>query len=249
VNAGLTAVLPLGDAQYDCGGATAFSTSYDPTWGRVKAISSPVVGNHEYQTSPGTGCDATGKALGYFDYFGAAAGDPSKGYYSYDIGAWHIVALNTNDTCKFVSCSAGSPQEQWLRADLAAHPARCTLAYWHAPRFWSGSTSLKYQAFWDDLYNAGADVVLNGHAHNYERFAPQDPAGNADPAIGIREFVVGTGGASHAGTPTIFAPNSEVFDRTTFGVLKLTLHATSYDWKFVPEAGKTFTDSGTNACH
>ena len=249
VGADLAAVLPLGDEQYECGGASAFAQAYDPSWGRVKSTTHPAVGNHEYQTSGGTGCDATGNAGGYFSYFGSLAGDPSKGYYSFDLGAWHIVALNTNDACKEVSCSAGSAQEQWLKADLAAHPAACTLAYWHAPRFWSGVSTLHYDALWNDLYAAGADVILNGHVHNYERFSPQDPSGNADSTRGIREFIVGTGGRSHAVFPSTIWRTSEVRNADTFGVLELTLHATSYDWKFVHEAVKTFTDSGLTACH
>ena len=247
--ADLAAVLPIGDEQYECGGANAFGQSYDVSWGRMKAITHPAIGNHEYQTTGGTGCDTAGKAGGYFAYFGTAAGDPSKGYYSFDIGAWHVIALNTNNSCSIVSCSAGSPQEQWLKADLAAHPAICTLAFWHAPRFWSGVSTLHYPALWDDLYAAGADVILNGHVHNYERFAPQDPSGKSDPTRGIREFVVGTGGRSHGSFPSTIYPTSEVRNADTFGVLELTLHATSYDWKFVPEAGKTFTDSGSAPCH
>ena len=247
VGAGLSGVLPLGDDQYECAGLTAFSQVYDLTWGRLKSITHPVPGNHEYQTSGGTGCDATGSAAGYFGYFGAAAGNATQGYYSYDIGSWHLIALNSN--CPQVGgCSAGSPQEQWLRADLAAHTNFCTLAYWHYPRFSSSGDITGSSAFWDDLYAAGADVVLSAHKHNYERFAPQTPQAAADPNTGIREFVVGTGGMSHQGfnTPD---ENSEVRDNSTFGVLELTLHATSYDWQFVPVAGQSFTDSGSGNCH
>jgi hypothetical protein len=238
VAGGIDAVAPLGDLQYESGTLSAFQTYYDPTWGRVKSITHPAVGNHEYGTSG---------ASGYYTYFGSAAGDPSKGYYSYDLGAWHVVVLNSQ--CSAVACNAGSPQEQWLRADLAAHPNVCTLAYWHHPRFSSGTThgsNMTYQPFWQALYDYGADVVMNGHEHNYERFAPQSPTGVADPN-GIREFVAGTGGKGHYGFGTPIA-NSQVRNSTTFGVLKLTLHATSYDWQFVPEAGATFTDSGTAAC-
>ena len=251
VDQGLAAVLPLGDEQYECSGYSAYLASYDLSWGRVNSIARPVVGNHEYQTAGGTDCDATGKAGGYFQYFGAAAHDPATGYYSYDLGSWHIVALNTNDACKVVACSSGSAQEKWLKADLAAHPAQCTLAYWHAPRFRSGQSAptSTYKALWNALYAARVDVVVNAHIHNYERFAPQDPSGNPDPVTGIREFVAGTGGASHAAFGSTIAPNSEVRDATAFGVLKLTLRSGSYDWRFVPEAGKTFTDSGTTNCH
>ena len=235
-----TAVLALGDLQYHEGTLAAFQQSYAPTWGRVKAITHPAVGNHEYSTRA---------AVGYYRYFGAAAGDPTKGYYSYDIGAWHLIVLNSN--CEQVGgCQAGSPQEQWLRADLAAHPTACTLAYWHHPRFSSGphGSDPAYDAFWQGLYQGGAEIVLNGHDHDYERFAPQDPYGRADPAHGLREFVVGTGGRSHYRFTTVL-PHSEVRNDDTFGVLTLTLHADSYDWRFIPEADKTFTDLGRGACH
>jgi len=234
-------VLTLGDNAYESGSAAEFANCYDPSWGRAKGRTEPAVGNHEYNTAG---------ASGYFGYFGAAAGAPDKGYYSFELGGWHLIALNSN--CSQVGgCAAGSPQEQWLRADLAAHPASCTLAYWHHPRFNSGASHGNNTAvsnFWDALYLYGADVILNGHEHVYERFAPQTPAAVADPTAGIRQFTVGTGGASHYTFGTI-QPNSEVRDGTTYGVLKLTLHATSYDWQFVPVAGGTFTDSGTGSCH
>jgi hypothetical protein len=208
----------------------------------------PAVGNHEYQTSGGTGCDKNGQAAGYYSYFGAAAGDPTKGYYSYDIGAWHLIALNSN--CSIVKCSANSPQETWLKADLAAHPNVCTLAYFHHPRFSTTANSNGVSPLWADFYPGGVDLVLNGHQHNYERFAPQTPSGTYDPVLGIREIVVGTGGKSHGGlksNPPLV--NSEVRDSVTFGILRLTLHSSSYDWTFVHEAGKTFTDSGSTFCH
>jgi acid phosphatase type 7 len=235
------AVLALGDVQYERGQLSNFENSYDRTWGRLKAITHPVVGNHEYLSDGGAG---------YFDYFGAAAGDPQKGYYSFDLGAWHLIALNSE--CSWVSggCGAGSPQERWLRADLAAHRNACTLAYWHQPRFSSGPhpSNPAYNAFWDDLYQAKADVVLVAHDHDYERFAPQDPNGQADPTHGIREFVVGTGGKNHYQFNRA-VPNSQVRNGDTFGVLALTLHPTSYSWRFIPEPGKTFTDSGSTTCH
>ena len=217
---------------------TKFQQSFDPSWGRAKNIIHPAVGNHEYLTAG---------ASGYFNYFGAAAGNSSKGYYSFDIGAWHIIALNSN--CSQVGgCGVGSPQEQWLKADLAAHPNMCTLAYWHHPRFSSGQhgSNTSYGAFWNALYAAGAELVLSGHDHDYERFAPQSPSGAADPN-GIQQFVVGTGGKNHYQFMSI-QPNSVVRNPDTYGILKLTLHATSYDWQFVPEPGKTFTDSGTRNC-
>jgi acid phosphatase type 7 len=249
VNAGLAGVLDLGDNQYYCGGYQAFVQSYDLSWGRVKSITHPSVGNHEYLTSGGTGCDPTNaNAAGYFQYFGAAAGNPSQGYYSLDIGTWHIIALNTN--CSSVGgCGVTSPQGKWLEADLTAHTNYCTLAFWHIPLYSSGGrASLNSQNFWNSLYNHNADLILTGHDHIYERFAPQTPTGTVDTVRGIREFIVGTGGADHTSIVSI-AANSEVRNASTFGVMKLTLHATSYDWQFVPEAGKTFTDSGTTACH
>jgi acid phosphatase type 7 len=252
VNGGFTAVLPLGDEQYDCAPSTAFATAYDPTWGRVKSISRPAPGNHEYKS---TNPDLYGynlckpNAQGYYGYFGASAGDPTKGYYSYDLGSWHMIVLNTTRACSVISCAAGSAQEQWLKADLAAHPAACTLAYWHEPRFSSKTPSTKTDAFWKDLYAAGADVVLAGHVHNYERFAPQNPSAVADPARGIREFVVGMGGRSHESSGTTIAANSEARNSTVFGILKLTLHASTYDWQFIPQAGQSYSDTGTGACH
>jgi hypothetical protein len=205
----------------------------------VKATTRPAPGNHEYNTAGATG---------YYAYFGAAAGDPARGYYSYDVGTWHLVALNSN--CAAIGgCGAGSAEEQWLRADLAAHPAACTLAYWHHPRWSTGDhgSSAIYDGLWKALYAFGAELVLNGHDHHYERFAPQTAAGALDQARGLREFVVGTGGRSHYGTPTIRA-NSEVRNSDTFGVLRLTLRPAGYDWRFVPAAG-SFTDAGTASCH
>jgi acid phosphatase type 7 len=195
VGKGFASVLALGDNEYACGGYNAYLQSYDPTWGRVKSITRPVPGNHEYQLSSGTDCDATGNAGGYFSYFGDAAGMPNQGYYSFDIGQWHLIALNSN--CSAIGgCGDGSPQETWLRADLQSHPNPCTLAYWHHPRFTSGfaGDDPEVSAFWQDLQSAGVDVVLNGHAHGYERFAPQDGGENYEPVKGMREFVIGTGG-------------------------------------------------------
>ena len=248
VNGGFAAVLPLGDNQYYCGGYQGFVQSYDPSWGRVKGITHPAVGNHEYLTSGGTDCDPTGKGAGYFQYFGSAAGNASQGYYSFDVGSWHLIALNSN--CGSAGgCSASSSQGKWLSADLAAHSNMCTLAYWHIPLYSSGGrANANSQYFWQALYAAHADVVLSSHDHTYERFAPQDPYGHLDTVNGIREFIVGTGGANHTSFTTVFA-NSEVRNSTTFGIEKLTLHSNSYDWSFVPEPGGTFTDSGTNSCH
>ncbi len=235
-------VYTLGDNVYDNGTATEYTNCYAPSWGRHKARTKPTPGNHEYNTSGATG---------YYGYFGAAAGDPAKGYYSYDLGDWHVVVLNSNSSCTTISCAAGSSQEQWLRADLAATTKACTLAYWHHPRFNSGASHGNNTAvapLWNALYDFNADVILNGHEHVYERFAPQTPAGVADATRGIRQFTVGTGGRSHYTFGSI-QPNSEVREGNTYGVLKLTLHAASYDWQFVPVSGSTFTDSGTGSCH
>jgi hypothetical protein len=250
VNTGLAAVLTLGDHQYEDGAPAKYPLSFEPTWGRIRGIIRPAVGNHDYGIAGGAG---------YFDYFNGIgshsgpAGDRNRAYYSFDIGAWHLIALNSN--CAQVGgCGAGSPQELWLAADLAAHPAACTLAYWHQPHFSSGphrnddGGANPTGAFWRDLYDGGADLVLGAHDHDYERFAPQTALGSADPARGLREFVVGTGGRSHYSISTV-RPNSEVRNSDTFGVLKLVLHPRSYDWSFVPEAGGTFTDAGSAACH
>jgi acid phosphatase type 7 len=242
VGAGLSAVLPLGDIQYNAPSPSNLAEVYDPTWGRVKSISRPILGNHD------------GSGESYFNYFNGVgvdngpAGPRGRGYYSYDVGAWHLVALNSN--CATVSCGAGSIQESWLRADLAAHPSGCTLAYWHHPRYSSGhdGSHVTLQAFWSDLNAVGAEIVLSGHSHDYERFAPKDAAGNVSPG-GVRQFVVGTGGAFFTGLGTSRVAGSEVSQNETFGVLKLTLHPTSYDWQFVPIAGSSWTDSGSAPCH
>jgi acid phosphatase type 7 len=233
-------VFTIGDNAYSSGTATQFKNCYDPTWGRHKARTKPAPGNHEYLTAG---------ASGYFGYFGVAAGDPSKGYYSYNFGDWHIVSLNS--MCEKVGgCGATSPMVTWLKQDLAANPRKCTLAYFHHPLFSSGDhgNTPKMRPTWDALYAANADVVLNGHDHSYERFAPQNPSGKLDTARGIREFVVGTGGGSLRPFDDIQA-NSQVRNATTHGVLKLTLNPDSYAWKFVPVAGKSFTDSGSRSCH
>jgi hypothetical protein len=235
-------VFTLGDNVYVDGTPEEFARCYDPDWGRHKARTRlTVAGNHDYNT-PG--------AAGYYGYFGAAAGDPAKGYYDTTLGAWHVIVLNSN--CEEVGgCGAGSPQEQWLRSVLAASQAKCTVALWHAPAFSSATVHRafpRYLPFWHALYDYGADVVLVASDHVYERFGLQSPTGDADAAFGLRQFTVGTGGRSHQLFKTVL-PNSEVRNGGTYGVLKLGLHADSYDWEFVPEAGKTFTDSGTRACH
>jgi acid phosphatase type 7 len=233
-------VMAVGDLAYPDGSKENFAC-YDKTWGRVRTRTRPAPGNHEFHA---------GGATPYFDYFGASAGDPKDGYYSYELGSWHVVVLNSE--CKDIGgCDAASRQVQWLCADLAAHPAACTLAYWHKPLFSSGSAhgnDREMKPFWQALYDGNADVVINGHDHDYERFAPQNPDGGSDATRGIREFVVGTGGKNHR--PILLAkPNSESRNADAYGVLKLTLRAGAYDWQFIPEAGKEFVDSGTGKCH
>ena len=233
-------VFTTGDNAYEAGTAAEFKNCYEPTWGRHKDRTRPSPGNHEYNTAG---------ASGYFDYFGAAAGNPKRGYYSYNLGDWHVVALNS--MCEKVGgCGSTSPMVTWLRNDLKSNPKKCTVAYLHHPLFSSGEhgNQTKMKPAFTVLYNKNADVVINGHDHDYERFAPQSPDGTRDRDQGIREFVVGTGGGSHYAFRTI-KPNSQVRNANTYGVLKLTLNPTSYDWKFVPVAGKTFTDSGSDSCH
>jgi hypothetical protein len=233
-------VFTVGDNVYDVGTEHEFRECYQPSWGRHKDRTRPAPGNHDYGT-PG--------AAGYFAYFGAAAGDPSRGYYSYDLGAWHLIALNSN--CGQVGgCGRATRQGQWLQADLAANPTACTLVYWHHPRFSSGphGSSGSTRVLWDILYEAGADVILNGHDHLYERFMPQTPNGLPDPVRGIRQFTVGTGGARLYGIAFPLA-TSEVREAQSLGVLKLTLRPDSYEWEFIPVAGQTFTDAGSDRCH
>ena len=238
-------VFAAGDLAYEKGSAAEFKNCYGPAWGLFKDRTKPALGNHEYGTR-----DATG----YFEYWGTQAGPAGKGYYSYDLGDWHIVVLNTNCNAKKMGgCHKGSPQETWLREDLAKHPHACILAYGHHPLFSSGvfkSHALHpaLRPLWEDLYAAHADLVLAGHEHSYERFAPQDPNGRPNPANGIREIVVGTGGRSHVplGVPT---PNSEVREWKTYGVLKLTLARAKYHWEFIPVEGQTFHDSGDGVCY
>ena len=228
----------LGDNAYGEGSAGEFEDCYDPTWGQFAEKTRPVVGDNEYETSG---------ARPYFDYFGSAAGKRGEGWYSYDVGTWHIVVLNSN--CGEVGgCHQGSPQEKWLRADLAAANARCIAAMWHEPRFssvYSNNSSTK--GLWKTLGGYGADLLLTGHHHAYERFAPQDADGRRDPD-GIRQFIVGTGGRSLASSFKTVQPNSEVRNNKTYGVLKLTLHSDSYDFKFVPVPGSSFRDSGHASC-
>jgi acid phosphatase type 7 len=255
-------VFNLGDNAYPDGTAAQFRDCYDPTWGgshlgaradiTKKVVNPliydrtrPVVGNHEYHTPD---------ASAYFVYFGAKAGNRTKGYYSYDLGDWHFVVLNSN--CDQVGCGWFSTQGSWLRADLANNPASCTVASFHHPLYTSSTADTStVRPFWDMLYNAGVDVILSGHAHYYERFAPQRPNGSSDPTYGIREFVVGTGGAAPSNPMRFPRAANSVIDsekepgKTAYGVLKLGIYTNSYAWKFLPIDGETFTDSGTGQCH
>ncbi|HEV2986977.1 MAG TPA: metallophosphoesterase [Candidatus Angelobacter sp.] len=234
-------VLTLGDLAYPDGTDQNFNECYAKTWGRHKSRTRPAPGNHEYHT-PG--------AAGYFNYFGKIAGETGRGYYSFDLGSWHIIALNSQ--CADVGgCQKGSQQERWLHDDLEKNSSKCILAYWHSPLFSSGSehgNDPAMKPFWSDLYEAGADIVLNGHDHDYERFAPQNPDGIADPKKGIREFVVGTGGKNQRRF-NLPLPTTASRSNSTFGVLKLTLHSQSYEWEFIPVAGGQFKDSGVGSCH
>src|SRR5215213_10223856 len=232
-------VATFGDNAYPKGTDADFAECYEPSWGQFKARTLPSPGNHE----------AVGSS-GYFDYFGAAAGEPGKGYYSYDLGSWHVISLNSNCSSVVGGCASGSPQEQWLKADLAAHSNACTLAYWHHPRFSSGihGDHSFVDPFWNDLYQAGAEVVLNGHDHDYERFAPLNPSGQPEPTQGIREFVVGTGGAELREFNRII-PTSEVQIAGMNGVLQMTLHPDSYDWQFVTAPDRIVADAGSATCH
>ncbi|HEV7365943.1 MAG TPA: PKD domain-containing protein [Gemmatimonadales bacterium] len=230
------AVFTLGDNAYENGSPANYSQCYDPTWGKFKDRTRPAPGNHDYNTSG---------AAGYFGYFGASAGPAGRGYYSYDLGSWHIISLDSE-----IDATATGAQAAWLKQDLADHPAACTLAYWHKPLFTSGvnhGPELAMRPLFTILYDAGVEVVLSGHNHQYERFAPQSPDGTQDDSSGIREFVAGTGGAGLYAFTTP-QPNSEVRYQG-YGVLKLTLGATNYAWEFVPVSGSSFTDSGTGACH
>jgi len=238
-------VFAAGDLAYDGGTAAEFQNCYGTTWGRFKDRTKPALGNHEYHEPT---------ASAYFQYWGAQAGPIGKGYYSYDLGVWHIVVLNTNCDAKGLGgCAAGSPQELWLRKDLSEHPNACILAYGHHALFSSGvfkrhAVHPELKPLWQDLYAAHADLMISGHEHSYERFAPQDPEGRADPMHGIREIVVGTGGRSHD-LLGFAIPNSEVQNVYTYGVIKLTLSPHIYTWEFIPEEGRTFRDAGAGVCH
>jgi 3',5'-cyclic AMP phosphodiesterase CpdA len=233
-------VFTAGDNAYNRGTTAEYRRCYDPSWGQFRSRTRPAAGNHDVLTNNGAA---------YYAYFGAAAGTAPDGWYSYDAGTWHVVVLNSN--CSLVGgCGEGSRQLDWLKADLAAHPAACTVAIWHHPRFSSGEhgSDVRSADFWNVLYAAGAELVLNGHEHDYERFAPQDPEGRLDPARGIREFVVGTGGAQLR----LFNPpvaNSELREARTYGILVLDLAPGGYDWHFLSTTGRAFSDNGSGVCH
>ncbi len=241
-------VYTLGDNVYESGTTAEFANCYNPTWGRHKARTRPAVGNHEYQTA---------NATGYYNYFNGVgvqdgpAGDRSKGYYSYDIGDfWHVIVLNSECGAITGGCAANGAQELWLRGDLAANPTKHVVAMMHHPRWSSGQhgSSTAVAPLWNALYDYGAEIVLVGHEHNYERFAPQNKTGVLDTAFGVRQFVVGTGGTTLRPIGTLKA-NSEVFSSTRWGVLQLTLKQDGYDWLFVPIAGQTFAESGSGSVH
>ena len=234
-------VIVMGDNVYENGTTTEYQNCYNPSWGRFKARTKPSAGNHEYNT-PG--------ATGYYQYFGAAAGDPTKGYYTYELGGWHVIVLNSN-----ISMKVGSAQYNWLTNDLAASQNLCTMAYWHHPLYSStsgtGTGGLTYSSvrpLVDALYAGGADLILMGHRHFYERLAPMKPDGTRDDVFGTRHMIVGTGGKSTGSQTNIF-PTSEARNGNTYGVIKLYLYEDGYAWKFLPIAGKTYTDSGSTACH
>jgi hypothetical protein len=227
-------VFTLGDNVQGRGAEEEYERCFEPTWGRHRWRMFPTIGNHDF--------DGTGGAP-YFAYFGDRAGLPGLGYYSHALGAWHVVSLNSE-----IEAGIGSPQYEWLKADLAAADCACTLAMWHRPLFSSGPSggSRRMRDAWRLLQRHGADVVLSGHDHDYERFAPQDADGHANPD-GLRAFVVGTGGFTLYPRATV-AANSEVWNSRTWGVLKLTLRSDGYDWEFIPVAGQHFRDSGSEAC-
>lgn len=236
-NPGRVAIAAVGDLAYESGTAQEFAARYDPTWGRHRDLTLPVPGNHEYKTRG---------ASGYYGYWGARAGEPGLGYYAQDLGAWRLYALNSE-----IPHDAGSPQVQWLRSDLARHPAVCVLAFTHHPRFSSGSHGSDggITPIWQALQDAGAEILLGGHDHNYQRFAPQTATGVRDDGRGVRQWVVGMGGIGLYRFDRPIA-NTEAWDTSGYGVLQLTLHPASYDFQYLGVDGNAYTDSGTGiACH
>jgi acid phosphatase type 7 len=234
------AVFTAGDNAYETGSAEDFAACYQPTWGRHRADTFPAVGNHDWET-PG--------AAGYFDYFGERAGDRRAGWYATSLGAWRLIVL-VSDCARVGGCGPESDQGRWLARELARNPSRCTIAIWHHPLFSTGEhgPTPAVRPLWEQLHAAGAEIVINGHEHSYERFAPLDPTGQRDPGRGIRQFVVGTGGADLRGFPLEDA-NSEVRDGSTHGVLELQFDIGRFDWRFVPVVAGGFTDTGSGTCH
>jgi len=232
-------IFTVGDNSNEGGSADQYLNCFTPSWGQFLDRMHPAPGNHDYGLPGGSG---------YYEYFGELAGPVNKGFYSYDLGTWHIIVLNSN--CSYAGCSSGSRQEKWLRKDLEAHPSLCTLAYWHHPRWSSGKygDDRRMDAFWNTLYEFGVEVVINGHVHFYERFAPLNPSGEIDESRGIRQFIVGTGGAGHYEVGQVHLA-SEVRNNDTFGVLSFNLLESGYSWEFIPVEGGIFTDSGTGECH
>ena len=228
-------MFAAGDLAYPHGSAVNFAECYEPTWGRHRDRTKPVPGNHEYESAG---------AAPYFNYFGGLAGTPGQGYYSYRAGAWQIIALNSE-----VDARASSAQVQWLRGQLSSNPGNCTLAYFHRPLFSSGPNrpNADMRDLWRTLYEFNVDVIINGHDHLYERFAPQDPDGRADSARGIRQFIVGTGGA-HLYSFVGISANSES-QASVYGVLMLTLTSGAYQWEFIPADAAPFHDAGLGSCH
>lgn len=232
-----SSVITIGDHTYPNGTAQEFSDCYAPTWGRFKQKTFPSPGNHDYLTP---------MAAGYYDYFGDRAGPARRGYYSFDLAGWHVISLNSN-----IADDNGADQLKWLREDLAASKAMCTIAYWHHPLFTSGlrGNNRLMKSAWEILHEAGADIVLTAHDHHYERFAAQDAEGNVEPARGIREFLVGTGGANLSSITEAPRQNSEAQIIGSFGILRLDLQEGQYAWEFIPTAGSSARDSGTGVCH
>lgn len=252
-DASLGAILGLGDYQYDCGDPADYAVSYNPTWGRLDPLMSPVAGNHEYKTGTdlfGASCPSDNTtAHGYFTHFGEAAHPSTAGHFSFDVGSWHLIGLNGNCGKSGVGgCSASSAQTTWLRQDLAGTTQPCVAAFWHQPLFTAAHVGgSAYRPWWDALYAAHADVALNGHVHNYQRYAPLSPSGTADPSNGITEYVVGTGGEGFTAFDTKVKPQPAVRLRT-FGYLRLTLETSGWDAQFVDSTG-TVLDSSSGTCH
>jgi len=233
-------VFTAGDNAYENGSLDEFTRCYEPTWGRHRARTLPAIGNHEWQTP---------EARGYHDYFGDRAGRPGQAWYATTLGDWRLIVLDSD--CQAAGgCTTESPQGRWLADELATNPARCTVAVWHHPRFSSGThgDDPSIAPLWRAMYEAGVEVVVNGHEHSYERFAPQDGDGRSDPQRGVRQIVVGTGGRHLRGFERA-KPNSEVRDDRTHGLLRLVLRTDGYDWTFMPIVGRSFTDSGSGSCH